>query len=249
MAANMSGFWGPVTSNMDWCEDNYAWSYYIAEWWNTWSNVPWIVVAIYAMHKSKKAFLETYQPASIRRAYWVPLIVFSGSFAFHSSLTHVGQQLDELPMLYGAFYFHYVTLRHIPNMKWTIIGLCCLMTVLMIIFRHSIVPFILSYAALVIGLLIRSYILMTTYKDLRQTQILQRGFYLYLLGFILWIIDQSYCSVVKPLHLHAFWHLFSGAGTYYWIQFACAHEFVLTKTGLEVRNIFSVLPYTTKPSK
>ncbi|RHY32684.1 hypothetical protein DYB32_002338 [Aphanomyces invadans] len=175
------------------------------------------------MYKSSEAFLESNQPASIRRAYWVPLIVFSGSFAFHSSLTHVGQQLDELPMLYGCFYFHYVTLRHIPGMKWTVLGLCALMTVLMIIFRQSIVPFIISYALL----------------------ILQRGFYLYAVGFILWVVDQQFCSIVKPLHLHAFWHLFSGAGTFYWIQFACAHEFVVTKKGLSVRNIAAVLPFAT----
>ncbi|KAF0703173.1 hypothetical protein AaE_015510 [Aphanomyces astaci] len=241
----MHGFWGPVTSNMDWCEDNYAWSHYVAEWWNTWSNVPWIIIAVYAMYKSNQAFAESSQPPSIRRAYWVPLIVFSGSFAFHVSLTHVGQQLDELPMLYGCFYFHYVTLRHRRGMKVAALGLCGVMTVLMLLFRHSIVPFIVSYALLVIGLLARSYMLMNTYKTLRQSQILQRGFYLYMVGFILWVIDQQFCEVVKPLHLHALWHVFSGASTFYWIQFACAHEFIVTNQGLQVRNIATVLPFTT----
>ncbi|RUS17275.1 hypothetical protein BC937DRAFT_90170, partial [Endogone sp. FLAS-F59071] len=30
-----SGYWGKVTSSVDWCEINYEFSYYIAEFWNT----------------------------------------------------------------------------------------------------------------------------------------------------------------------------------------------------------------------
>ncbi len=42
-------FWGPVTSSVDWCEKNYAWSRFIAEWWNTWSNVPGLALGVAAM--------------------------------------------------------------------------------------------------------------------------------------------------------------------------------------------------------
>ena len=34
----MEGYWGPVTSSVDWCEENYTWNFYIAEWWNTWTS-------------------------------------------------------------------------------------------------------------------------------------------------------------------------------------------------------------------
>ncbi|KAI8393790.1 uncharacterized protein BYT42DRAFT_18851 [Radiomyces spectabilis] len=29
------GYWGPITSSVDWCEKNYTHWYYVAEWWNT----------------------------------------------------------------------------------------------------------------------------------------------------------------------------------------------------------------------
>uniref|UniRef100_A0A8B9SU42 Alkaline ceramidase n=1 Tax=Anas platyrhynchos TaxID=8839 RepID=A0A8B9SU42_ANAPL len=30
-AADREGYWGPPTSTLEWCEENYAVSYYIAE--------------------------------------------------------------------------------------------------------------------------------------------------------------------------------------------------------------------------
>ena len=38
------GYWGPVTSSIDWCEENYVQSYYIAEFWNTITNAGFIAL-------------------------------------------------------------------------------------------------------------------------------------------------------------------------------------------------------------
>ncbi len=37
--AHRLGFWGPRTASVDWCEPNYVWSHYVAEWWNTITSV------------------------------------------------------------------------------------------------------------------------------------------------------------------------------------------------------------------
>ncbi|KAG5649856.1 hypothetical protein H0H81_001764, partial [Sphagnurus paluster] len=41
-----SGFYGPVTATLDWCEANYQFSYYIAEMANTFSNLFTITLAV-----------------------------------------------------------------------------------------------------------------------------------------------------------------------------------------------------------
>lgn len=41
--APIDGFWGAPTATLDWCEENYAVTPYIAEFWNTLSNLAMIV--------------------------------------------------------------------------------------------------------------------------------------------------------------------------------------------------------------
>ena len=53
-------------------------------------------------------------------------------------------------------------------------------------------------------------------------------------GFILWIIDQKYCNSVREYYFHAWWHILTGIGGYYWIQFI-----YLTK----LTNNKNILPY------
>ncbi|KAL3628307.1 hypothetical protein CASFOL_027353 [Castilleja foliolosa] len=43
MADGISSFGGPVTSKQDWCQPNYIYSSYVAELFNTLSNVPCII--------------------------------------------------------------------------------------------------------------------------------------------------------------------------------------------------------------
>ena len=36
-------FWGQPNSGVDWCEENYLHTHYVAEWWNFLSSVPMMV--------------------------------------------------------------------------------------------------------------------------------------------------------------------------------------------------------------
>ena len=44
---NRVGYWGPVTSSIDWCERNYVVSYFVGEWWSTLSNGIAIALALW----------------------------------------------------------------------------------------------------------------------------------------------------------------------------------------------------------
>uniref|UniRef100_A0A671LL57 Alkaline ceramidase n=1 Tax=Sinocyclocheilus anshuiensis TaxID=1608454 RepID=A0A671LL57_9TELE len=83
-AADMPGYWGTPTSTLDWCEENYVVSYYIAEFWNTVSNLIMILPPIYGAIQTCKDGLEV-------RYVW----------------SFLGILLDELPMIYSCCVFVY----------------------------------------------------------------------------------------------------------------------------------------------
>lgn len=93
-----TGFWGPVTSTIDWCEENYVVTHYVAEWSNTISNLCYILVSFYLTYRAYKINLET-------RFIFIGLtfaIVGFGSWWFHMTLLYRYQLLDELPMIYAT---------------------------------------------------------------------------------------------------------------------------------------------------
>jgi hypothetical protein len=91
------GWWGPMTSSVDWCELNYMVTVFVAEWWNTLSSLAMIAVGLagFVLHRNvlERRFLFAYLMVSTLGA---------GSVLFHATLHHWGQMLDELPMLYAA---------------------------------------------------------------------------------------------------------------------------------------------------
>ncbi|KAF1810330.1 alkaline phytoceramidase [Eremomyces bilateralis CBS 781.70] len=90
------GFWSPVTSTLNWCEEDYYATIYAAEIVNTFTNFLFIVLGIHGVvnclqNKHDKVFLVTFG------GY---LVVGIGSFFFHSTLTYPMQLVDELSMIY-----------------------------------------------------------------------------------------------------------------------------------------------------
>lgn len=86
------GYWGPRTASVDWCEPNYVWSPYIAEFWNTVSSICIVACGILGVWSNL-----TY---SYRRRFLFPSMfmigIGCGSIAFHGTLQFAGQALDEL---------------------------------------------------------------------------------------------------------------------------------------------------------
>ena len=52
------GFWGPPSSTLNWCETNYEVSYYIAEFWNTITNLSMIIPSIYGFIHCRRQGIE-----------------------------------------------------------------------------------------------------------------------------------------------------------------------------------------------
>jgi len=91
----MEGYWGAVTSSIDWCEKNYAVSRYVAEFWNTVSCLPYLVVGFGAAYHAYHYKL----PSRFIFANLLLVVVGLGSIAFHGTLQHHSQMWDEVPMV------------------------------------------------------------------------------------------------------------------------------------------------------
>ena len=259
------GFFGPPSSSINWCETDYAVSHFIAEFFNSLSNIPPIVFTLVALYfgslkyiaelEKNKSMITTVQPRVILLGYLVPIVVFSGSFLFHSTLTYAGQLLDEIPMLYGVNYFHlalsYHTAQRVP-FTFLFTGIAVFCTYLMIALRESPVPFQVCYTGLVVALIYRCFLVYNELKDIRESQLLLRGVYLYGIAAVCWLLDVHVCQVYQPieyLYLHAWWHLLAGTATYYLLQFLCAYNLIVErKEKFRVGKMLQFLPFVVPVS-
>ena len=89
----MSGFWGCQTATIDWCEPNYGVTYYIAEFWNTISNVAMVLLGAFGIWPHPTV------EARFALSYFALFFVGIGSAAFHMTLLYQCQLADELPMM------------------------------------------------------------------------------------------------------------------------------------------------------
>ncbi|KAI8912748.1 phytoceramidase, alkaline, isoform CRA_d [Gorgonomyces haynaldii] len=94
--AGNQGHWGPVTATLDWCEENYVVSKYIAEWVNTWTNLNYLILCFLGIYNA----LHTYNSTGFIFSHLGMAVVGVGSFLFHMTLTYEMQLADELPMIY-----------------------------------------------------------------------------------------------------------------------------------------------------
>ena len=104
MEKNFKGLWGKPTSTIDWCESNYEVSYYVAEFWNTLSNLLIIVLTVAGFHFARRDALERRYLVSHLALLGVGL----GSVLFHGTLRFGGQLMDEIPMIYMVACLVYV---------------------------------------------------------------------------------------------------------------------------------------------
>lgn len=86
---SVEGFWGPVQSSIDWCERNYVVSYYVAEFYNTTSNIVLLLFGLWGIQQCRQQQLET--------RFWIVYagisVIGVGSASFHGTLSHIGQQV------------------------------------------------------------------------------------------------------------------------------------------------------------
>ncbi|KAJ3271819.1 hypothetical protein HDV01_006331 [Terramyces sp. JEL0728] len=235
---NQRGYWGNATSTLDWCEPDYAVSYYIAEFVNTLTNLNYILLGKYLsdlgfflLYSAKKVNLETREHSGT-----LALVVIGvGSWLFHMTLLYSTQLCDELPMIYGTCLCMYNVLTlYDKHSKKSIIGLISYSLIITVIYVILRIPLLFqaSYAllSLVFAVIPVRQTLQLRGKHPRDARVLLKMFCfnlsMYLLAFILWNVDNNLCDHLRAWRdtvpwyfgmfsqMHGWWHMLTGLGCY-----------------------------------
>lgn len=211
------GYWSPSTSSIDWCERNYAFTPYLAEFWNSISSLS---MCLFASVLLIEGFIN-----KIEKRFMMMSISFGfvgiGSFYFHGTLTFVGQMFDELPMVYSMIIWFFILFRmntfHSHRCYYDPLILLLICYGLFWTYIHTLKSFVLifqiHFGLMVIGGIMKLIYLYRNemfYPSSIKYLILS---YILLLipAMIVWTIDQHYCSRLNELWInpqfHSWWHL------------------------------------------
>ena len=84
-------------STVDWCEPNYVWVSFVAEFWNTLTSVPMGLAGLFGLIACW--FSKERIPLRFQVSFLALSAIGFGSVAFHGTLLRVSQATDELPMI------------------------------------------------------------------------------------------------------------------------------------------------------
>jgi len=255
---NLPGFWGSRTSAVDWCEVNYTWSYYVAEFFNTFTSLPAAFLALNSMYL-------TYKYGYSKRFFVVNTMVAMvgfGSAAFHGTLLWTGQILDELPMVYASLSFLYAVLEMEstetkPVYKYSAHALIAFALVFTGVYLYLPDFFIFFLVAYICCILTLVYHCSKIYR--RPTTLTHQKVFIvgsmgsYIGGWLFfWVPEVLFCDRLQSFNFHAWWHVTSTIGAFVLVLFSIyQRELTRGRRPQLCYNTFAglpMLPYIHIPS-
>jgi len=252
------GYWGARTSAVDWCEPNYTYSYYVAEFFNTITSIPAFFLALHGLYLTYK---YGYDKRFIVVNSMVGMVGL-GSSAFHGTLLYTGQILDELPMVYASLSFLYAILEMESTEKGPIykhaapliISFCAVFTAVYLYLPTFFIFFIVAYIACVLTLVYRCSIIFRNPSTLKSQKVfIIASISLYIGGWLFfWIPEIIFCDQIQALNFHSWWHVSSTLGAFLMVVFAIYQRELIKgrKPELNYATVLGVpiLPYVHIPN-
>lgn len=230
-------YWGPVTADYNWCEQDYKITPYVAEFFNTASS---LAVVLAGVIFGRQAYEHKYGVRFYVAALGL-VVIGLGSVAFHGTLQRWGQVLDEVPMLWSSLVFLWISVCNALGKQaeaaWStrLAGLmfCAGAGSTWVYFNSGfgffIVTYVLTVAGIFITTLVRASYAPKRYAAAKKYAYLSVAFY----GagfFFLWIPEQVLCGnrihdthdsglLALPIPLHAFFHITSSIGPLCFLTF------------------------------
>lgn len=222
-----AGYWGEVTSTINWCEEDYYATPYSAEIINTLTNI-WFM---YLAWKGISSCLRNSYDRVFLYGFLSYLMIGLGSFFFHSSLKYSMQLLDELSMVYTTCIMFYAIYSHqqSPRVQVIIGSLIALLAVTITLVYHYLGDPLFhqnAFALLTVMVVFRSMYVMEinlrpsrkmkngesvtnllpeqrrqNSRDVRILKTMWHMIYLGVgsvgMGFLIWNLDNEFCSTLR----------------------------------------------------
>ncbi|PON21046.1 alkaline phytoceramidase [Trichoderma gamsii] len=239
------GFWGEQTSTLNFCEEDYALSWYCAELCNTLTNGLFMWLGIRGIRNCMKED----HPSIFLISYIGYMVVGLGSILFHATLKYPMQLVDELSMIYTTCLMMHASFSYSRSQVFSVIlgaGLLSLAGSITLYYYLTKDPIFhqVAYAALTATVVFRSiWVMESQVRPVLHAQDPKRaskllntmwamvatGLAVFVGGFLIWNLDNFFCSQVRRwrhavglpwailLEGHAWWHLMTGLVAYYYI--------------------------------
>ncbi|KAI8967726.1 ceramidase [Mycotypha africana] len=253
----VEGYWGAVTSSVDWCEENYAHSYYIAEFWNTISSLAMVVLGLLgvALHHRSLGW-------KLSISYLLIVVVGIGSVLFHATLQFEHQMWDEVPMVWTACYLLWVLLGEHgdygkrKNSYGIGILLYCAFATYVTSMNKGTTQFFMFQTSFGFVMWSDLYLVYQLYKKARPEtlKLFQQGTVFLIFAITVWLIDSNLCFVYQYLpnpQLHAWWHVLMCTSLHYFFV-ACGYESVWKeekKTNVRIGYCLGLIPFVQADDK
>ncbi|CAJ2649438.1 unnamed protein product [Trifolium pratense] len=246
MAETISSFWGPVTSTKECCEENYVHSSYIAELYNTISNIPAIILALIGLINAlRQRFEKRFSILHLSN-----MILAIGSMLYHATLQRVQQQGDETPMVWEVLLYMYILYspdwRHRSTMPIFLFLYGAGFATAHAVFRYG-VGFKIHYIVLCLLCTPRMYKYYIYTQDVLAKRLAKLYLGTLLLGSLFGFCDRVFCEEILrwPINPqgHALWHVFMGFNSYFANTFLMFCRAEQRGWSPKVVYLLGVLPY------
>lgn len=255
------------TANTVWCEEKYVVFSTVAEFWNAYTNIPFVGLALYSLFRGG----AHYMPWRFRICYAMVMIIGVGSYIFHSRLTRSAQLLDELPMLLLAGQSIFALTAHSTSPRATkiytgilIYGLIAVGTGIYLVTNQALIHQIIFglFTAAIVAISWRicqctaaANVDTMSERALSMGRCMMHAFYYNLGAFCLWLVDNTECGCgmlrelrsrwghpwTALLQLHAWWHILTALGLCWFIGGLLLSD-PFYGPGYRVRRQFLCLP-------
>ena len=224
------------SSKVDWCEDNYQFHPYIAEFFNTFSNVLFFLIGARAsvLYAKNTRFRE------INILLLSLNVIAFFSMYFHATLSLFGQLMDEISILYfmiSILFFYSDTPFNAVFLYFNLSG----------VFLGFVYPQINAFL-LFLFLVPSVWVIINRINRTGDIQIKRLGIGSLISGLTavsVWILDKFTCKIWKPLlgfypQFHAIWHLLICISAFWSIAFVMRSKHQKGEIVYEIGIPFSI---------